>query len=109
MNSKDFAYWLQGLFELSNPTTLDAKQTELIKRHLALVFKHEIDSSYGDKAHQEELNKIHNPHPLGNGPINITQEGLDKLKKMNDEFSAKRQKHAEHINGNCDCHAVYRC
>lgn len=59
MTSRDFAFWLQGLFELSNPTTLDEKQTELIKRHLDLVFVHEIDPAMGDKKHQDILNKIH--------------------------------------------------
>ena len=32
----------------------------MIKKHLALVFKHEIDPSMGDDKHQEELNSIHN-------------------------------------------------
>lgn len=35
-------------------------QTEQVKKHLALVFKHEIDPSYGDKEKQAELDKIHN-------------------------------------------------
>lgn len=43
MKSRDFCYWLQGLFELGDPVALDPRQTEMIKRHLALVFKHEID------------------------------------------------------------------
>lgn len=60
MTSRDFAYWLQGLFELENPKTLNVKQTNLIKKHLALVFKHEIDPSMGDANIQNELNTIHN-------------------------------------------------
>ncbi len=32
----------------------------MIKKHLALVFKHEIDPSMGDEEHQKVLNKIHN-------------------------------------------------
>jgi len=43
MTSRDFCYWLQGVFEVANPATLDAKQVDLIKRHLSLVFIHEID------------------------------------------------------------------
>ena len=46
MKSTEFCYWLQGLFELGNPTILDANQTDLIKRHLAMVFLHEIDKTY---------------------------------------------------------------
>jgi|SRR5271157_2118245 len=64
MDSVDFCYWLQGLFELQSPKKLNAKQTELIRRHLALVFKHDIDMQYGDQAHQQVLNEIHNPPTL---------------------------------------------
>jgi hypothetical protein len=64
MTSRDFAYWLQGLFELSDPKTLNEHQTDLIKRHLHLVFKHEIDPSYTDDPEkQNELNAIHNATP----------------------------------------------
>lgn len=68
MTSRDFAFWLQGFFEITgdNPS-LSPKQTEIIQRHLALVFKHEIDLSAGSAAHQAELNKIHAPTtPVGN-------------------------------------------
>lgn len=61
MTSRDFAYWLQGYFEVANPKTIKEKEVEMIKKHLALVFKHEIDPSMGDKEHQEKLNDIHNP------------------------------------------------
>lgn len=65
MTSRDFAYFLQGMFELTDTKTLNEKQTDLIKRHLALVFKHEIDPSIGGDKHQEELNQIHNGHLFG--------------------------------------------
>jgi hypothetical protein len=70
MTSRDFVFWLQGFFELQDPKTLDEKKTELIKKHLHLVFKHEIDPSYGDEEHQAELDAIHNPDPLGGARIN---------------------------------------
>lgn len=60
MTAVNFAYWLQGFFELSNTEEINKEQTELIKRHLNLVFKHDIDPSMGDELHQIELNKIHN-------------------------------------------------
>lgn len=59
MKAVEFCYWLQGLFELGNPQTLDAAQTDLIKRHLAMVFKHEIDPSYGKADAQAALSAIH--------------------------------------------------
>jgi len=60
MTSRDFAFWLQGSFEISDSKELDARQVSIIKKHLALVFKHEIDPSMGSSEHQEELNSIHN-------------------------------------------------
>ena len=63
MTSRDFCYWLQGWFELNE--TIDHREgatpetIDMIKRHLALVFKHEIDPSMGDEKKQQELNNIH--------------------------------------------------
>lgn len=59
MKATEFCYWLQGLFELSNTKSLDEYQTDLIRRHLQLVFIHDIDPSY-PKEQQDLLNKIHN-------------------------------------------------
>ena len=39
MVERDFCYWLQGLFEVANPQTLDVRQTQMIKDHLALVMQ----------------------------------------------------------------------
>jgi YesN/AraC family two-component response regulator len=43
MQSREYTYWLQGFFELTDATTLTAKQIDLLERHLQLVFKYEID------------------------------------------------------------------
>jgi hypothetical protein len=61
MTSKDFAYWLQGFFELSDANTpLTEKQVQTIKNHLKLVFLHEIDPSYSDnKIVQQIFQNIH--------------------------------------------------
>lgn len=61
MTSRDFAFWLQGFFEVANPSTIGSKETDMIKKHLNLVFKHEIDPSMGGPEHQEVLNLIHSP------------------------------------------------
>lgn len=65
MNSRDFCYWLQGLFEVAEPKTLNEKQVDLIKRHLNMVFIHEIDPSFPqdqqqalDQAHGNSVNSI---------------------------------------------------
>ena len=68
MTSREFCYWLQGYFEIveagsSQTHPISFAQTDMIKKHLALVFKHEIDPSYPN---QDELNKIHNVQIGGN-------------------------------------------
>lgn len=64
MTSRDFCFWLQGYFEISKEANngkieMTEKQVKMIEKHLALVFKHEIDPSMGDDKHQAELNEIH--------------------------------------------------
>lgn len=74
MTSRDFCYWLQGYFEIDamvakgEHRSLSADQIEMVKAHLAMVFKHEIDPSMGDEEHQDELNQIHNPGGINPGP-----------------------------------------
>lgn len=61
MTSRDFAFWLQGFFEISgaDALTMNAEQVAMVKRHLSLVFIHEIDPSMGGKDKQEALNAAH--------------------------------------------------
>lgn len=63
MNSRDFCYWLMGDFELNGVVAISEEKAQVIKKHLDLVFKHEIDPSYGDKDHQNALSKIHSEKP----------------------------------------------
>lgn len=73
MTSREFCYWLQGYFEINgnqprppeHTDSLNSEQVKRIKSHLAMVFKHEIDPSYGDKTHQADLSKLH--QGLGTG------------------------------------------
>ena len=72
MTSRDFCYWLQGYFEVSRNTSVDVQQTEAIKKHLAMVFKHEIDPSMPDPT--GVLQQIHDgkqvlPVSIPKGPI----------------------------------------
>jgi hypothetical protein len=68
MTSREFCYWLQGFFEISGADItkkLSEKQVDIVRRHLAMVFKHEIDPSQGTPEHQAELTAIH--HGSGSG------------------------------------------
>lgn len=47
MNELNFAYWLQGFFELSGSESLNEDQVKIIKEHLALVFKKETTWTLG--------------------------------------------------------------
>lgn len=65
MKSRDFCYWLQGFFEIASVPlinggiTLSYDQVAMIKKHLDLVFVHEIDPQMGNQEHQDQLNAIH--------------------------------------------------
>lgn len=61
MKATEFCYWLQGMFELSGNSlqTINAEQLEIIKKHLNMVFIHDIDPSY-PASQQQQLNETHN-------------------------------------------------
>jgi len=63
MRARDFVYLLQGVLEIGKVKSFDEEQTETIRRHLNMVFKHEIDPSMGDEKHKAELNSIHAQKP----------------------------------------------
>lgn len=63
MKSSEFCYWLQGYIEIGHDQMhqmgLNYEQTEIIKKHLSLVFKHELDQTHGSLEQQAELQAIH--------------------------------------------------
>lgn len=66
MTSRDFCFWLQGFFEVSEADNLSTAQTDTLKNHLSMVFVHEIDPSMGDQDVQDKLNALHGPRgPAG--------------------------------------------
>jgi hypothetical protein len=62
MTAREFCYWLQGYFEIDGRIwhKIDEEQCETIRKHLAMVFAHDIDPAAGDAAVQAKLNHIHN-------------------------------------------------
>lgn len=68
MTSRDFVYWLQGYFEIAQPKEVTSEQLEQIKKHLALVFVHEIDPAAGPPEHQAQLNALHHGKPKPGDP-----------------------------------------
>lgn len=83
MTPENFCYWLQGLFEVKNPDTLNRAETAMIKEHLKLVFEkrtsdiHELAMTGGikrDKKLEKAADKLKK----------ILQEGArDLLEKEN--------------------------
>jgi hypothetical protein len=83
MTSRDFCYWLQGYFEIEGNqprppeygASLNSEQIKTIRNHLNMVFKHEIDPSFGPKAVQEALAKAHQGLPItGSGGTSGTPD-----------------------------------
>ena len=74
MTSRDFAYWLQGYFEITDTKTINKEQTQIIKNHLNLVFKHDIDKQYtpGDGSQEIHDGKIP-PLKINGIPNNMGQ------------------------------------
>jgi len=71
MTSRDFCYWLQGYFEItalanSSAAQITVAQADMIKRHLSMVFVHEIDPSIdqGNPTKQGLLNQLHGNTPM---------------------------------------------
>lgn len=58
MKATEFCYWLQGMFELTEVKSLNESQTDLIRRHLAMAFQHDIDKR-PPLEEQARLNKLH--------------------------------------------------
>lgn len=82
MTPRDFCYWLQGWFELTNAHHLDSQQVEMIRQHLELVFKKEtkekpISSEQWKQFYKdcENINK-----ELENMPIPMAEDGLPGCK-----------------------------
>lgn len=78
MKSVEFCYWLQGLFEVGEPTSLNEKQTDLIKRHLNMVFVHEIDATYPSEQ-QDALNAAHTASTVSQGSQSLKIGGKDPV------------------------------
>jgi hypothetical protein len=66
MTSRDFAYWLQGFFEINGVKKggyeITDEQIDIIKSHLNLVFKHEIDPSLNEGKSKEEVKELQDVH-----------------------------------------------
>ena len=60
MTTQNFCYFLQGFLELGSPETISPENLKMIKGHLSLAFRDDIDPSMGGAKHQEILNKLHN-------------------------------------------------
>ena len=78
MTARDFCYWMQGYFELADADAMTAEQVNAVKRHLSMVFAHEIDPSMGDAQHQADLQHAHDavPSPSTDGNVGLAPDPL---------------------------------
>lgn len=72
MTSRDFVFWFNGFLEISGPDVeIDKAKLQIIRNHLNLVFKHEIDPSMPDPT--GELQAIHDGlQPISHNPPTTT-------------------------------------
>jgi hypothetical protein len=74
MRAEQFIFWIQGFFEISEASSkpeegLSKEQVDVIKRHLALVFKYDIDPTMPDPT--GELQSVHDgPNVIK--PVDVT-------------------------------------
>jgi hypothetical protein len=73
MLPRDFCYWLQGFFEISDADTMTAEQVEIVKNHLNLVFVHAIDQQYGEN--RDAMKRVHD----GKARDNKLPPGLEAM------------------------------
>ncbi len=75
MTPRDFVFWLQGFFEITDPTEINEKQTQMIKNHLNLVFYHEAEHmgevNIGDIKEEKPPVEILDTEGFGNGKDNF--------------------------------------
>jgi hypothetical protein len=104
MTSRDFCYWLQGFMELREGGPISSAQADMIRRHLALVFIHEIDPSF-PAAQQEALSEAHAP------PLPTSPEEAKPTKKKHPIETLKGSKASQPIIGGVspDEQTLYRC
>ena len=82
MKAVEFCYWLQGYFEIRmdgypSEHIITNEQAVIIRNHLALVFKHDIDPmAGGSKEYQDELQEIHDGTSTKGKLGGIDQNGL---------------------------------
>ena len=69
MKPEAFVYWLQGFLELENPKSLNARQTQIVKDHLALVFNKVTPDRVLITAEVEGTKSPHLPHFCSTGKI----------------------------------------
>ncbi len=68
MTSQAFCYWLMGFIEVTEaeecdrpkaPLSLSSARLACVKKHLSLVFAHELDKAGVPAAQQDTLNHLH--------------------------------------------------
>ena len=115
MEAKSFVYWLQGYFEISGSNILDVGQVEMIKSHLNLVFKHEIDPSLNEGKSKEEVQDLQDIHDGKKKLSDFLKEGpppKDVVDWLKDKFKPSHIKphklHGGFSSGSSDG-TLYRC
>lgn len=107
MTSQEFVYWLQGFLEVANPQTIDAKQLQVIKDHIALVL-YKVTPNRNQEVEPYVSPFVTHPTIPGRWINSIPMEDLkcvqvtcDRGDKVSDALKATEMSHtiAIHTNG----------
>ena len=74
MTERDFVYWLQGFLEVSQASTMNEQQVQIVKDHLALVLT-KVTPTYATKAPTVFSTSRTSPAPA-EPPTNIFDRNL---------------------------------
>ena len=91
MTPVNFAYWLQGFFEISDSNTLTPEQVRIIKAHINLVFFHAIDPETLKDSSEIDKIKYQKIHDGANDGDKITEKESGELIKKSAPAISKYQ------------------
>lgn len=98
MNAENFAYWLQGFFELADTDDLTKEQVQMIKDHLAIVFM-KITPDQKQKKFKKKgkkvLSELADALPTIKSPSVFPGSNIDEIRRYIEESVRKKQQEDE--------------
>jgi hypothetical protein len=71
MTYVEFCYWLQGFFELANPSSLTDEQVKTINNHLNMAMAYEKSRDYNPQVEAVAPRPVPRPSRTGGNPDSV--------------------------------------